>query len=346
MKKLFYTASLAALLAGAPLVAQNIPPASSGSDFKKVGAAGGQFLKLGVGARGVGMAAHSAVANDVTSIFWNPAGLVEIGGIGANFTYTQWFGGYSHNFAALSFPLSETYAVGVSMTSFGSGDIEQTTLLQPDGTGAQYNVSDFALGLTFAGKLTENFAFGATARYMSQSIWSLGASTVIFDIGTKYDSKINGIKLGFSIHNFGTDPNYMGEQLNASLSEPGLRLRPSDVQLITNAYALPLSFRAGLATDLFEADNFDVEDQKLLIAVDYETLADSPEQFAIGAEYSYMDVLQLRAGYRTGNDELGLSGGVGLKYDGGGFLGSIDYSASMTQSFGLLSRIGVTMTIK
>jgi len=58
-------------------------------EFTKVGLSGGQFLKIGVGARGTGMAgAMSSITNDVTSIFWNPAGLADVKRYAADFSQT------------------------------------------------------------------------------------------------------------------------------------------------------------------------------------------------------------------------------------------------------------------
>ena len=44
-----------------------------------VGTTAGQFLRVGLGARAVGLGgAFSALADDVTAIYWNPAGLAQI----------------------------------------------------------------------------------------------------------------------------------------------------------------------------------------------------------------------------------------------------------------------------
>ncbi|MGD1047919.1 MAG: hypothetical protein ABR899_04115, partial [Candidatus Krumholzibacteriaceae bacterium] len=54
------------------LVSANTKP------FEKVGTFSAQFLKIGPSARAAGMgSAFTAVANDATSIYWNPAGMVE-----------------------------------------------------------------------------------------------------------------------------------------------------------------------------------------------------------------------------------------------------------------------------
>jgi len=47
--------------------------------FSKLGTAGAQFLKIGIGARGAGMAgAFSAVADGASALYWNPAGIVQL----------------------------------------------------------------------------------------------------------------------------------------------------------------------------------------------------------------------------------------------------------------------------
>ena len=198
-----------ALIATSGLQAQQV--AVTAGDFTKVGLSGGQFLKIGVGARGTGMAgAYSGVANDLTSIFWNPAGLVEVDGYGADFSHTFWFAGMSHSFAAISMPVSEKFRLAASFTSFGSGDIMITTTDQQGRTGGIYSVNDIALGITLAGYLTEQFSFGATAKYVSHAFTNMNASGFVFDIGTRYNTGFNGIMLGFSINSLGTQQTFTG----------------------------------------------------------------------------------------------------------------------------------------
>lgn len=310
---------------------------SSGGEFKKVGAAGGQFLKIGVGARANGMGgAYASLANDLSSVHWNPAGIADINGLAAEFHYTSWFAGMSHNFAALGLPVGENFAAAISFISFASDDIPITTLNVPEGNG-NYTYKDLAIGATFSGYLTEQFSFGLTAKYVNSAFKSVASSGFTFDVGTKYVTGIQGIVLGFSIHNLGTSQNYEGVDLRSSKKLIDADwANPLDVQYVSNDFSVPLAFRAGVSGNVYEED-----DHRLTAAADFLTLSDTPEQFSLGAEYSWREFLALRVGYQFGHDQFGLGGGIGLIYEGSGFDGEINYSASPTYSLGLVNRIGI-----
>lgn len=329
--------------AGSSLMAvEDISYGSSGGQFKKVGAAGGQFLKIGPGGRANGMAgAYGAVANDLTAIYWNPAGVADVKDMAGAFSYTQWFAGFSHSFAALALPLGDNFVAAASLTAFGSDDIPVTTIEFPDGTGNTYRYNDIAVGVTFSGYLTDQFSFGITAKYISSALASLNSSGFAFDIGTMYATGIQGIKLGFSIHNLGTEQEFSGVDLNSTKKFiEQLYSAPIDVKYVASPYSLPLIFRAGLSSDIFES-----EEHKLVGAVDFVTLSDTPEQFALGAEYTWNNFLSVRAGYRIGSDQLGFGGGIGLKYSGGGFSGQLDYAINPTADLGLINRLSIAVTM-
>ena len=356
MKNFYRILSLATIAAGvigsATLQAQTTQTTLAASDFTKVGLSGGQFLKIGVGARGTGMAgAHSAVASDVSSVFWNPAGLASVKGYAADISQTFWFAGMSHNFASAVIPVGEKYRLAASFTSLSSGDIKITTMDQQDGTGGIYNVSDIALGLTLAGNLTEQFSFGVTAKYIQQAFTNVSAGGFVFDIGTRYNTGYKGIVLGFSINSLGTQQTFEGADLNrANNPVGGVKTQPVDMRLLTAPFDMPLSFRAGIGTDLckgavweaeYDADG--VQQHSLVSALDFETFSDVPEQFAAGLEYTWKELLSIRGGYRFGSDQFGLAGGIGIKYVGSGFDGQIDYSVNPSQSLGLINRISVAL---
>ncbi len=311
---------------------------ASGGEFSKVGAAGGQFLKIGVGARANAMGgAYGAVANDLSSIFWNPAGLAEVGTMSADFSYTQWFATYSHNFGALALPVGDGYTAAFSVISLSSGDIRVTTIDKPEGTGSIYQVNDIAVAASFAGFLTDQFSFGVTVKYVQNAFSSVAADGFAFDIGTKYDTGIQGIKLGFSMHNLSNQLRYDGTDLRTTKKlDDALDMAPLDATYLAYPFNLPIQFRAGVSSEIIDTD-----EHKLLAAADFVTLTDVPEQFMIGAEYVWNDFLAIRGGYTFGQNQLGVSGGVGLKYFGGGFGGTLDYSINPTVNLGLVNRLTI-----
>ena len=60
-------------------------------DFSKVGTVGAQFLKIGVGAKYVGMGEASvACVNDAYAMYWNPASLAQLSQNSLRFTNVDW----------------------------------------------------------------------------------------------------------------------------------------------------------------------------------------------------------------------------------------------------------------
>ncbi|MCS7169156.1 MAG: PorV/PorQ family protein [Candidatus Kapabacteria bacterium] len=331
--------------------------APSAGEFKKVGAAGSQFLKIPVGARAVGLGGCASAVNDLTAIYWNPGGIGDIRNISGHFSYGQWFGGFSHNFAAVAIPLGEHYRVAASLVNFTSGDIAVTTLEQPEGTGATYSISDVAVGVTFGGRVTEQFSFGVTGRFVQNTLLDVAATGVTFDVGTLYQTDFYGLRLGFSVHNLGPNMEYTGQglYLQRRLLD-ALNSDPTAMSMVTNPYAVPLMFRAGVAFDALSLlqGRMDTpklyaegrQEHRLVAAADFETYSDVPEQFALGMEYTWNEILSVRAGYRFGNDQMWLTGGVGIQYIGSGFRGQMDYAITPTRILGLVNRLSLTVTLE
>lgn len=313
---------------------------SSGGEFVKVGAAGGQFLKIGVGGRAMGMAgAYSSLANDLTAIYWNPAGVADIKNMEATFAYTSWFAGFNQMYAALSMPMGSNFTLAAHMMRFGSSDIEITTFDEPNGTGTYYTVSDISGGLTLSGFLTDKFSFGVTAKFVALSFSDMSSNGISFDIGTMYETGVQGIKIGFAIMNLGTEQAYNGTSLNSTkrLNDAFFQA-PLDVQYLAFPFEVPLIFRAGISSELVHMD-----EHKVIGAFDFVTTSDVSEQYALGVEYTWNDLLCLRGGYLFGQSQFGLAGGVGLKYISGGFNSTIDYSINPTLNLGLVHRISVNL---
>jgi hypothetical protein len=92
----------------------------------------GEFMKIPVGARAVGMgSAFTAVCDDATAPYWNPAGMVYLPYREAFLQHAEQFGDLvNHNFGAYVMPLKardhQRAALGVSATWVGVSDIPIT----------------------------------------------------------------------------------------------------------------------------------------------------------------------------------------------------------------------------
>jgi Type IX secretion system protein PorV len=162
-------------------------PASA--DFTKVGSAGAQFLKIGVGSRYQAMGeAGVATTNDAYAMYWNPAGLASVEASTVSFTNVNWFLDVGLNYFGYARNFEDVGVFGVSATILSMGNVEVTTFEQQEGTGDFYSASSYALGLSFARQLTTQFAFGTTIKYVGERISSLRSSSLAFDFGTQLET--------------------------------------------------------------------------------------------------------------------------------------------------------------
>ena len=134
----------------------------------RTGTAGFQFLKIFPDARGAGLAgAYSALVNDPTAVVWNPAALSRIGDerFHALTNFTTYLAGSSFSHAAFALRTSQSAFLGWGIQYLNLGEYKETTEFQPRGTGRTFNASQYALSMSYAKILTEQFSFGLTARY-------------------------------------------------------------------------------------------------------------------------------------------------------------------------------------
>lgn len=331
---------LSALLGSSLLSSSAVAQSTTSENFNNEGSTGATFQKIWVGARAAGMGgAYSALADDITALYWNPAGIAKLEATNVGATYTRWFADITHNFIGATMPISEKYRVGVSLTVVDYGSMERATL-EKDFNAGTFNANDLALGVTIAGALTERFSFGGTIKYLRNAILDLSADGIAFDAGSLYQTDFYNTKISLALSNLGPERSFQGNSLSllATPTDINQDRRPLDTRLATNPFPIPLSFRIGAATDVFQNT---VEDQILNVAFDFAAHSDGPETFNLGAEYLWNNLLALRAGYAFNQDQLGLGAGVGFRYKSEDFNGNIDYAINTTATLGMIHRISI-----
>ena len=133
----------------------------------KTGSTAAPFLNIGIGPRAAAMGgAFVATANDVTALYWNPAGASRAEFSSALFTHSTWFADINYNWAGAMLNMGGSGTLGLTFMYLDYGDMEVTTLREPDGTGEMFNPKDMAFGLSYAYNLTDRFSVGLSVKYI------------------------------------------------------------------------------------------------------------------------------------------------------------------------------------
>ncbi len=255
-----------------------------GFTFSKAGSAGLQFLKIGNGARESAMGeAVSGTIKDANAVFYNSAGIAYVTKPEINISYDQWLVQSVHNSAVAAFPIG-SFVVGVSAVSLSIKDFEETTALQPDGTGRMVSAGDLLFGVAVARRFTDKLSIGAQIKYVNEKLDNYSIGNVLFDIGTIYNTGFHDLHLGFSLQHFGPD-----------------------MKLVNQVYRTPLLFRLSAGDEIIKTENIN-----LLAEVDLVHPTDNNEWVNTGIEAKLLNVLALRGGYRFNRDIGEASFGIGI----------------------------------
>ncbi len=345
--------ALAGMLSiGSPalLVAQN-----NGSDNTGYGTTSAEFLLLGATARGAALGtSFSAIANDVSALYYNPAGIALQRTSGFSASEYNYVANTNYAWAGLSFPFGgKARAFGIQLGTFGFGDQPVYTVDQPDGTGSVYSVSETFGGITYAQNFSDRFSAGLTAKFISDHLGGASGTAFAVDFGTNFHSRLGGhpIQFSFTLMNLGTSLSYSGDALLVDVprdSTPGVPTVPTNPQpgtLNTKSFNLPTVFKVALGYDLIS----DTDVRWTLIAdfnnqisnkssfgggteADFKHLGGSGFGAAIRASYSYQPANNLNPGTLTtavGDEEnlQGLAFGGGLSFQTAGkFSIGLDYA--------------------
>jgi hypothetical protein len=322
------------------LVSALLPYSLSAQAASKAGTSAAQFLKIPVGAKAAAMAnAFSAVADNATALYWNPAGIASLERMEGSLSHLSWIAGLTHDFIGVVVPVGERSAFGASATILQSEKIEQTTIDEPEGTGRYFDAFDMAIGVSYARAMTDFVDIGATVKYINQRIWSETAQNFGFDFGALLRTGYKDLKLGFSFQNFGPGMSMSGRELirqldqdPASTSNPYIQTR-----IETQEWDLPTSYRMSSSVSLVGSQGIiQSEISHLLIAIDAIHPTDNPEHYSIGGEYEFDRTFAIRGGYVFQTDEEGMTLGAGVKVPVGGSVFSFDYAYA---AFGVLGSV-------
>ena len=271
------------------------------------GTVGAAFLKIEGGSRPAGLGgAFAGLANDINTIFWNPAGLTAVHD--RELTAMQHFSFADINNQTIGYAQRiERLVWGASfLGSFTEIERRQGPTENPDST---VTVGGFATGLSLAYPLGEAISVGGTAKIISEQLDIQNAFGVAADVGLVARLLNNRLGIGVAVQNAG---------------------------VLDGGENLPMALRAGLAYRTWKQPAAEAEADKpmptqelwALVADAHLPLLDANPSFHVGVERWFYKSIAARIGYRIGfneNPSDGLSLGIGVRRSGEDMLANIDF---------------------
>ncbi|GBD87635.1 hypothetical protein BMS3Abin03_01569 [bacterium BMS3Abin03] len=253
---------------------------------QSAGNTGLSFLKFGFGARNIAMGdAGASASNDLTALYYNPARLTSVKMNEVLFMHNEWIQDVSSEVFGIKWNMfGLPWAAGFNYTSIS--DIEIRT--RPGEPDSKFNASYFFGSLSTGFHIVNDLSFGTTIKYLYEGLLSDESTGWGFDFGLDYETSIKGLTVSTVIKNLGS---------MSALRNTGTKL--------------PADFRLG------SAYKFGVESANLdFIAVaEFQKYLDTDDtHFNFGGDVIYNNTFALRAGYQTGYESRGFTGGIGLMW--------------------------------
>jgi len=254
---------------------------------------------LGFGARALSAGrAFTAVADDPSAIFWNPAGLEQVYQQSFTFFHSSLPEGTMFNFMSYAFPTLNIGTIGFAIGRIGTGDIPnrdfQQNLYDENGSHDEYQAF-----LSYAKKLPWSITSGATVRVIRRGFSNLNNGLYqgnFIDYGVGFD-------LGFMYTPEGFTSPFL-QDWNFGLNLRNLfapQLKEGD-----QVDAFPLSIRFGILRKLY----FSGGGNNINVMFDLDYSQERDMFFNMGLEYKFKELGMLRAGIDGSSPTFG----AGAKY--------------------------------
>lgn len=292
------------------------------------------FLKIGMGSRAAAMAdSFTAVADDSTALYWNPAGLALSKGTGLSTTHGQWLQGVSNDYIALSQRFGNNGAAGIGFITQsvqGFSAAMEDSLGNYVGQGAAVNASDWVLSAAYAdslghllpGELFKNTLAGLKVNLVGQNAITPVGNAFSFEAGFLHLLPQQHLAFGLDIQNVGT---------------------------AIQDRSQPVLFKAGASW--YRAHNFNPGD-KLILAADLGLHDDTGFHPSFGTEYRSPIAKDfagaLRLGLRPTDDQYGISFltfGAGIEKQFEGFDAGFDYAFVPYGAIGVTHRFTLNLRL-
>jgi len=250
----------------------------------RMGTASSTQLEIVQGAQYLSGGGAVALATALDAVYWNPAGLaMSPNTVDVIFSNRQYIAGINSNYFGVATSLGSIGRVGVTARTLDIGDIKETTVFDPDGTGQIFTPNFLILGATFSKRLSDRTSVGVNVNLISESFGRVAASGLALDLGVQYKGlfDVDNFDVGFVLKNFGSPIRYDGEGLGVMAEAPD-GARPVEYYKVDAAeFDLPFTFDlsaaysiAGASLGLTYTSNYYATDiTRFLLAYDVAGMA-------------------------------------------------------------------------
>ncbi|MDI9257654.1 PorV/PorQ family protein [Flavobacterium sp. YZ-48] len=295
-------------------------------------------MNIGVDAAALGMSnAVTAFTGDVNSGYWNPAGLLKIEDHEAALMHASYFANIAqYDYAAYAKKIDDQSAWGISLIRFGVDDILNTTQLIDSEGNIDYNrislfsTADYGLTFSYARKMKlEGFQYGVNAKVIRRVIgdfansWGFG-----IDAGLQLDR--NGWHFGLMLRDITTTYNVWAidedkyNQIKDAVEGQNQEMPEStEITLPKAQLGIAKKFEFHYDYTLLAAVNLNMQFAQTNDIISTSAVSIDP---AVGFEFSYTDLVFLRAGVGNFQNVEQIDGttkvnfqpniGLGFKYKG------------------------------
>jgi long-subunit fatty acid transport protein len=298
---------------------------------QRAGTSSGTFLKIGVGARATGLGeAFVAVANDPTAIYWNPAGLASMQRQELSISHLDWPADVNYEHLAYVMPVRRLGGALAFQVGMLTTRIDETSELQPFGTGRSFVYSDAVFGAAYARRWTDKLLIGAGLKYMHEDLGTdvggPSTSAMLFDVGSIFYLGLGSVRIATSLSNFGSQ-----------LRPKGTYVSPySGLTRSYDSFDSPTMFRYGFAFEAIERAS-----QRLTYSLEIDQPADNQQVIKSGLEWGWHRMFALRGGYNFNADALKFSAGAGFTGGIGPLSGTVDYAYTDGGPLGAVNRLSL-----
>jgi len=278
---------------------------SQAGNPERAGQAGASQLLINPYARNSGMAgSNSAKIRGLEAQFLNIAGTAFTRKTEVLFNRTNWLVGTDIfvNAFGITQGVGETGTIGFGVVSINAGKIEVTTENQPEGGLGTYNPTFYNVSLSYAKMFSDNIYGGLNVKLLNEQIPNVAARGVAIDAGIQYHTgKYNQIHIGIALRNWGPKMTYRGDGLSRQTSVKHGNNYELTVNNRSGAFELPALVNIGGSYDIyFQKDSSGVSKKhRLSLNGTYTSNSFTYDNYLMGLEYSWKDILMLRGGLYT-----------------------------------------------